>query len=74
MTEIKEDHWRERVIIERNELAEKLMRLKAFIDSSGPSDIGSQHYGLLIAQGYAMQAYLDMLVWRLRLTPDIDRE
>jgi len=59
------DNWRDRLLVERDELAERLRKLEGFIDEGDLSKLAVEQAALLIAQGYAMRQYLDILDARL---------
>ena len=61
------DDWLDRLRIERDELAAKVDKLAAFLDSGETCQSGEAHHALLVAQLPHMRAYLDVLNQRIQL-------
>lgn len=59
--------WGDRLIIERNELSQKLFRLDSFIMSADFNDIHLHHRVLLSLQAKIMSLYLEILDCRIQL-------
>lgn len=58
--------WQDRLIVERDELADKLFKLKSFLENSeNLKNISNNDIALLITQKYAMTQYLDILKTRI---------
>lgn len=57
-------NWQTRVIDERRELAERVEKLAAFLDSQ-PAHVDGEDLELLQEQGRAMRAYLAVLDARI---------
>ncbi|MFC2278557.1 MAG: Gp49 family protein [Cardiobacterium hominis] len=64
------DDWLDRLRIERDELAAKVEKLAAFLDSGKTCQSGEVHHALLVAQLPHMRAYLDVLNQRIQLAED----
>ena len=62
--------WMERVTAERDELAEKLVKLEAFIDSDIFPELDMAMRHTLHLQRYAMKAYKSLLGRRLKLAEE----
>lgn len=62
--------WLDRLRIERDELAAKVDKLAAFLDSGKTCQSGEAHHALLVAQLPHMRAYLDVLDQRIQLERD----
>jgi len=65
--------WQQRVYAERDELSDKVSKLKAFLDT--PKEVSSEaagkHVWLLGRQLVVMQDYLDILDGRIALFADL---
>jgi len=59
--------WLDRLRVERDELAAKVDKLAAFLDSGKPCQGGAQHLELMREQLFHMTAYRDLLNQRLEL-------
>lgn len=59
------DTWQERVIEERDQLADKLAKLVDFLAKGKGLVLSYDAYGLLVAQELAMRAYLSVLDRRI---------
>ncbi len=59
--------WLNRLRAERDELAAKVDKLAAFLDSGKTCQSGEAHHALLVAQLPHMRAYLDVLDQRIQL-------
>ena len=58
--------WQERLMTERDELADKLGKLKVFLENEeNLKPIANNDVALLMAQKYAMMQYLDILNTRI---------
>lgn len=66
------DDWLDRLRIERDELAAKVDKLAAFLDSGKICQSGEAHHALLVAQLPHMRAYLDVLNQRIELAEGND--
>ena len=62
--------WLDRLRAERDELAAKVDKLAAFLDSGKTCQSGEAHHALLVAQLPHMRAYLDVLDQRIQLAED----
>lgn len=56
-----------RLLVERNELQEKVTKLVKFIDSDDFTELDSEVSSLLICQIHIMRSYLSILDMRLEL-------
>lgn len=61
------DTFYDRLIIEHNDLREKLKRLSAFIESDNFRSIAGEDQNLLLKQGDAMNDYLNALTKRIKV-------
>lgn len=59
------DTWLDRLRIERDELAEKLQKLYAYIETPGFGALGEEDAMLLLDQRNAMAGYLEILTVRI---------
>ena len=66
------DDWLDRLRIERDELAAKVDKLAAFLESGKICQSGEAHHALLVAQLPHMRAYLDVLNQRIELAEGND--
>lgn len=62
--------WLDRLRAERDELAAKVDKLAAFLDSGKTCQSGEAHHALLVAQLPHMRAYLDVLNQRIQLAEE----
>ena len=58
----------ERLIVERNELTEKIEKLNTFMDSDKFKELTCEHKSLLAGQMYHMVKYRDILISRIGLS------